>query len=127
MPPDPGFEDMHKVVCVDQYRPQIPQRWKDDKVRGKLFTFMFISLFFLLDSVRSVCADGRVLARGQQGAPPRTQDQEDLDEAGGLRQQARHDSGGGLSGDRDTSHLTSNSNQCLCDNMTIKTPSVNTQ
>ena len=41
MPPDPGFEDMHKVVCVDQYRPQIPQRWKDDKVRGKLFTFMF--------------------------------------------------------------------------------------
>ena len=97
MPPDPGFEDMHKVVCVDQYRPQIPQRWKDDKVRGKLFTFMFISLFFLLDSVRSVCADGRVLARGQQGAPPSPQDQEDLDEAGGLRQQARDDSGGGLS------------------------------
>ena len=41
VPPDPGFEDMHKVVCVDQYRPQIPQRWKDDKVRRKLFTFMF--------------------------------------------------------------------------------------
>ena len=68
-----------------------------------------------------------MLARGQQGAPPRAQDQEDLDEAGGLRQQARHDSGGGLSGDRDTIHLTSYSNQCLCDNMTIKTPSVNTQ
>ena len=32
MAPDPGFEDMHKVVCVDQFRPQIPQRWEDDKV-----------------------------------------------------------------------------------------------
>ena len=30
--PDPGFEDMHKVVCVDQYRPQIPIRWEQDKV-----------------------------------------------------------------------------------------------
>ena len=56
----------------------------------------------MLDSVRSVGADGRVLARGQQGAPPSPQDQEDLDEAGGLRQQARDDSGGGLSADRDT-------------------------
>ena len=32
MLPDPGFEDMHKVVCVDQYRPQIPIRWEQDKV-----------------------------------------------------------------------------------------------
>jgi len=30
--PDPGFEDMHKVVCVDAYRPQIPSRWEGDKV-----------------------------------------------------------------------------------------------
>jgi activin receptor type-1 len=30
--PDPGFEDMHKVVCVDQYRPQIPSRWEQDKI-----------------------------------------------------------------------------------------------
>jgi len=30
--PDPGFEDMHKVVCVDQYRPQIPNRWEQDKI-----------------------------------------------------------------------------------------------
>ena len=23
---------MHKVVCVDQYRPQVPARWRQDKV-----------------------------------------------------------------------------------------------
>ena len=55
MPPDPGFEDMHKVVCVDQYRPQIPQRWKDDKVRGKLFTFMFISFTISIFRFCPVC------------------------------------------------------------------------
>lgn len=32
VPPDPGFEDMHKVVCVDQYRPLIPARWRQDKI-----------------------------------------------------------------------------------------------
>ena len=35
--PDPGFEDMHKVVCVDQYRPQIPSRWENDKVGFSTF------------------------------------------------------------------------------------------
>ena len=32
---------MHKVVCVDQYRPQIPERWRHDKILfglGKLMT-----------------------------------------------------------------------------------------
>jgi len=38
--PDPGFEDMHKVVCIDQYRPQIPQRWKDDKILSGLAKLM---------------------------------------------------------------------------------------
>jgi len=38
--PDPGFEDMHKVVCVDQYRPQVPQRWEDDKVIAGLAKVM---------------------------------------------------------------------------------------
>ena len=33
VPPDPGFEDMHKVVCTDQYRPPVPHRWENDKVR----------------------------------------------------------------------------------------------
>ena len=32
VPPDPGFDDMHKVVCGDSYRPQIPARWHGDKV-----------------------------------------------------------------------------------------------
>merc|ERR1740123_2240946 len=38
--PDHGFEDMHKVVCIDQYRPQIPQRWKDDKILSGLAKLM---------------------------------------------------------------------------------------
>jgi len=40
VPPDPGFEDMHKVVCVDQYRPQIPSRWRDDKILSGLGKLM---------------------------------------------------------------------------------------
>jgi len=38
--PDPGFEDMHKVVCVDQYRPQIPIRWEQDKILSGLAKVM---------------------------------------------------------------------------------------
>jgi len=38
--PDPGFEDMHKVVCVDSYRPQIPARWEGDKVLSGLAKVM---------------------------------------------------------------------------------------
>ena len=30
---DPSFEDMRKVVCVDEYRPVIPNRWTLDAVR----------------------------------------------------------------------------------------------
>ena len=40
VPPDPGFDDMRKVVCVDQFRPIIPQRWEEDKV-------MRITIFYL--------------------------------------------------------------------------------
>ena len=32
VPSDPSFEDMRKVVCVDQYRPAIPNRWDSDPV-----------------------------------------------------------------------------------------------
>lgn len=32
VPADPGFEDMRKVVCVDGYRPSIPNRWSSDPV-----------------------------------------------------------------------------------------------
>lgn len=32
VPSDPGFEDMRKVVVLDQYRPSIPNRWSSDNV-----------------------------------------------------------------------------------------------
>lgn len=32
VPSDPSFEDMRKVVCIDQYRPVIPNRWDSDVV-----------------------------------------------------------------------------------------------
>lgn len=32
VPSDPSFEDMKKVVCVDQQRPNIPNRWCSDPV-----------------------------------------------------------------------------------------------
>ncbi|XP_026467222.1 activin receptor type-1 [Ctenocephalides felis] len=30
VPSDPSFEDMRKVVCVDQHRPSTPNRWSSD-------------------------------------------------------------------------------------------------
>lgn len=33
VPSDPSFEDMKKVVCVDQQRPNLPNRWASDPVR----------------------------------------------------------------------------------------------
>ena len=32
VPSDPSFEDMRKVVVVDQQRPTIPNRWTSDPV-----------------------------------------------------------------------------------------------
>lgn len=32
VPSDPSFEDMRKVVCVEQQRPFIPNRWFSDSV-----------------------------------------------------------------------------------------------
>ncbi|OWJ99854.1 hypothetical protein Celaphus_00015862, partial [Cervus elaphus hippelaphus] len=32
VPNDPSFEDMRKVVCVDQQRPNIPNRWFSDPI-----------------------------------------------------------------------------------------------
>lgn len=32
VPMDPSFEDMRKVVCIDNYRPSIPNRWSSDSV-----------------------------------------------------------------------------------------------
>merc|ERR1719187_238840 len=38
--PDPGFEDMHKVVCVEGARPGVPQRWEGDPVMAGLANLM---------------------------------------------------------------------------------------
>ena len=32
VPSDPSFEDMRKVVCIDQYRPVVPIYWESDPV-----------------------------------------------------------------------------------------------
>lgn len=32
VPSDPSFEDMRKVVCVDQQRPNLPNRWASDSL-----------------------------------------------------------------------------------------------
>jgi len=32
VPSDPSFEDMKKVVCDDEYRPMLPNRWISDPV-----------------------------------------------------------------------------------------------
>lgn len=36
VPNDPSFEDMRKVVCVEQQRPFIPNRWFSDPVSNNL-------------------------------------------------------------------------------------------
>ncbi|CAF88629.1 unnamed protein product, partial [Tetraodon nigroviridis] len=38
VPNDPSFEDMRKVVCVEQQRPFVPNRWFSDPVRARLRT-----------------------------------------------------------------------------------------
>ncbi|NXK05712.1 ACVR1 protein, partial [Herpetotheres cachinnans] len=40
VPNDPSFEDMRKVVCVDQQRPNIPNRWFSDPTLTSLAKLM---------------------------------------------------------------------------------------
>ncbi|XP_015234036.1 PREDICTED: activin receptor type-1 isoform X1 [Cyprinodon variegatus] len=40
VPSDPSFEDMKKVVCVDQQRPNIPNRWFSDPTLSSLAKLM---------------------------------------------------------------------------------------
>jgi len=40
VPSDPSFEDMRKVVCVDQYRPAIPNRWDSDPILSGICQLM---------------------------------------------------------------------------------------
>lgn len=37
VPSDPSFEDMRKVVCIDQYRPVVPNHWESDPVKSVFF------------------------------------------------------------------------------------------
>ncbi|XP_077301885.1 TGF-beta receptor type-1-like isoform X2 [Arctopsyche grandis] len=32
VPPDPAVEDMRRIVCIDQRRPSIPNRWQSDNI-----------------------------------------------------------------------------------------------
>lgn len=45
VPSDPSFEDMRKVVCIDQQRPNIPNRWTSDPVS------IIITMFSLVTNV----------------------------------------------------------------------------
>eukprot|EP00062_Callorhinchus_milii_P023512 gi/632982430/ref/XP_007908132.1/ PREDICTED: activin receptor type-1-like [Callorhinchus milii] len=45
VPTDPSFEDMKKVVCVDQQRPGIPNRWLSDPIMSALTKLMKESWF----------------------------------------------------------------------------------
>lgn len=42
VPSDPSFEDMRKVVCVDQQRPNLPNRWASDSV--SIFAMLLYSM-----------------------------------------------------------------------------------
>lgn len=47
VPNDPSFEDMRKVVCIDQQRPNLPNRWTSDPVSKFNFNNIMYYLFFL--------------------------------------------------------------------------------
>ncbi|KAM4044611.1 activin receptor type-1-like isoform 1-T1 [Anomaloglossus baeobatrachus] len=40
VPHDPSFEDMKKVVCVDQQRPNVPNTWSSEKILSALMKIM---------------------------------------------------------------------------------------
>lgn len=69
VPSDPSFEDMRKVVCVDNYRPSIPNRWSSDPVRfnysqidGGLVMNALLFFLFCTASRGHVKIDARMLA-----------------------------------------------------------------
>lgn len=42
VPSDPSFEDMRKVVCIDNCRPIIPNRWSSDPVSREIDNFIVL-------------------------------------------------------------------------------------
>jgi hypothetical protein len=37
---DPSFDEMHRVVCVDRRRPEIPNRWNENEVTEFAIVYM---------------------------------------------------------------------------------------
>lgn len=50
VPSDPGFDDMRKVVVLDNYRPIIPNRWSSDTVR--IFNHFICSVYHCKQKLR---------------------------------------------------------------------------
>ena len=50
VPNDPSFEEMRKLICVDSYRPSVPNRWSSDTVsiffNLNYFSYIVNNLFF---------------------------------------------------------------------------------
>lgn len=40
VPSDPSFEEMRKVVCVENHRPSIPNRWSSDQLLSGMSRLM---------------------------------------------------------------------------------------
>lgn len=53
VPSDPGFEDMRKVVVVDNHRPSIPNRWSSDHV-SRFCSLIFSYYLLILTCVSSI-------------------------------------------------------------------------
>ncbi len=56
VPNDPSFDDMRKVVCVEQQRPFIPNRWFSDPVstHETLCKRVYLGVDKFIDSLRKI-------------------------------------------------------------------------
>lgn len=85
---DPSFEEMRKVVCGDNYRPSIPNRWVSDPVSlifdSQCSPQLLTPPPFRTAPLRHGQTDARVLARQLERAPAGPADKEDPAEAGHL-------------------------------------------
>lgn len=51
VPSDPGFDDMRKVVVLDNYRPVIPNRWSSDSVSASNLNIHIFHIFLLFSFI----------------------------------------------------------------------------
>lgn len=47
--PDPSFDEMRKVVCIEKMRPDIPNRWLNDQVSQGGYRFKLPSLIVMIE------------------------------------------------------------------------------